>query len=57
MKNIAIFAKIQTISMLNLARNLDANSLRLALNTWLPQSWRKKSMMSNHKRKSKNETF
>jgi hypothetical protein len=31
MRNIAIFAKTQTISMLNLAKNLDANSLRLAL--------------------------
>jgi uncharacterized protein YjeT (DUF2065 family) len=42
MRNIAIFAKTQTISMLNLVKNLDANSLRLALSTWLPQSWRKK---------------
>jgi hypothetical protein len=33
MRNIAIFAKTQTISMLNLARNPDANSLRLALST------------------------
>jgi hypothetical protein len=33
MRGIAIFAKTQTISMLNLARNPDANSLRLALNT------------------------
>jgi hypothetical protein len=37
--------------MLKLAKNLDANSLRLALSTWLPQSWRKKSMMSNQKQK------
>jgi hypothetical protein len=37
--------------MLNLVKNLDANSLRLALSTWLPQSWRKKSMMSNQKQK------
>jgi hypothetical protein len=51
MKNIAIFAKTQTISMLNLVKNLDASSLRLALSTWLPQSWRKKSMMSNQKQK------
>jgi hypothetical protein len=51
MKNIAIFAKTQTISMLNNVKNLDANSLRLALSTWLPQSWRKKSMMSNQKQK------
>jgi hypothetical protein len=51
MRNIGISAKTQTISMLNLARNLDANSLRLALSTWLPQSWRKKSMMSNQKPK------
>jgi hypothetical protein len=51
MKNIAIFAKTQTTSMLNNVRNLDANSLRLVLNTWLPQSWRKKSMMSNQKQK------
>jgi len=51
MKNIAIFAKTQTISMLNNVRNLDANSLRLALSTWLPQSWRKKSMMPNQKQK------
>jgi hypothetical protein len=51
MRNIAIFAKTQIISMLNHVRNLDANSLRLALNTWLPQSWRKKSMMSNQKQK------
>ena len=51
MRNIAIFAKTQTISMLNHVKNLDANSLRLALSTWLPQSWRKKSMMSNQKQK------
>jgi hypothetical protein len=51
MKNIAIFAKTQTISMLNLVKNLDANSLRLALSTWLPQSWRKKSMTYNQKPK------
>ena len=51
MKNIAIFAKTQTISMLNNVKNLDANSLRLALSTWLPQSWRKKSMMYNQKQK------
>ena len=51
MRNTAIFVRIQTISMLNLARNLDASSLRLALSTWLPQSWRKKSMMSNQKQK------
>jgi hypothetical protein len=51
MKNIVIFAKTQIISMLNNVRNLDANSLRLALSTWLPQSWRKKSMMSNQKPK------
>jgi len=37
--------------MLNNAKNLDASSLRLALSTWLPQSWRKKSMMSNQKPK------
>jgi len=37
--------------MLNNVRNLDANLLRLALNTWLPQSWRKKSMMYNQKQK------
>jgi len=37
--------------MLNHVKNLDANSLRLALSTWLPQSWRKKSMMSNQKQK------
>ena len=42
MRNIAIFAKTQTISMLNNVKNLDANSLRLALSTWLPQSWRKR---------------
>ena len=51
MKNIAIFAKTQIISMLNHVKNLDASSLRLALSTWLPQSWRKKSMMSNQKPK------
>jgi hypothetical protein len=51
MKNIVIFAKTQTTSMLNNVRNLDANSLKLALSTWLPQSWRKKSMMSNQKPK------
>jgi hypothetical protein len=51
MKNIAIFAKTQTISMLNNVKNLDANLLRLVLSTWLPQSWRKKSMMSNQKQK------
>ena len=49
MRNIVIFAKTQTISMLNHVKNLDASSLRLALSTWLPQSWRKKSMMSNPK--------
>jgi hypothetical protein len=51
MKNIAIFAKTQTISMLNNVKNLDANSLKLALSTWLPLSWRKKSMMYNQKQK------
>jgi hypothetical protein len=51
MKNIAIFAKTLIISMLNNVRNLDANSLRLALSTWLPQSWRKKSMIFNQKQK------
>jgi hypothetical protein len=51
MKNIAIFAKTQITSMLNHVKNLDANLLRLALSTWLPQSWRKKSMMSNQKPK------
>jgi hypothetical protein len=51
MKNIVIFAKTQTTSMLNLVKNLDANSLRLALSTWLPQSWRKKSMTYNQKQK------
>jgi hypothetical protein len=51
MKNIAIFAKTQITSMLNHVKNLDASSLRLALSTWLPQSWRKKSMMSNQKPK------
>jgi hypothetical protein len=51
MKNIVIFAKTQIISMLNHVKNLDASSLRLVLNTWLPQSWRKKSMMSNPKQK------
>ena len=51
MRNIAIFAKTQTTSMLNNVRNLDANSLKLALSIWLPQSWRKKSMMSNQKQK------
>ena len=51
MRNIAIFVRIQIISMLNLVKNLDASSLRLALSTWLPQSWRKKSMMSNQKQK------
>ncbi len=42
MKNIAIFAKTQTISMLNNVKNLDANSLKLAQNTWQHLSWRKK---------------
>jgi uncharacterized protein YjeT (DUF2065 family) len=42
MRNIAIFAKTQTISMLNHVKNLDASSLRLALSTWLPQFWRKR---------------
>jgi len=51
MRNIAIFAKTQTISMLNNVKNLDANSLRLVLSTWLPQSWRKKSMTYNQKQK------
>lgn len=51
MRNIAIFVKTQITSMLNHVKNLDASSLRLALNTWLPQSWRKKSMMSNQKQK------
>ena len=51
MRNIVIFAKTQIISMLNHVKNLDASSLRLVLNTWLPQSWRKKSMMSNQKQK------
>jgi hypothetical protein len=51
MRNIAISAKTQTISMLNHVKNLDANLLRLALSTWSPQSWRKKSMMSNQKQK------
>jgi hypothetical protein len=51
MKNIAIFAKTQTTSMLNNVKNLDANSLKLALSTWLPLSWRKKSMMYNQKQK------
>ena len=51
MRNIAIFAKTQITSMLNNVKNLDANSLRLALSIWLPQSWRKKSMMSNQKQK------
>jgi hypothetical protein len=51
MRNIAIFAKTQTTSMLNHVKNLDASSLRLVLSTWLPQSWRKKSMMSNQKQK------
>jgi len=37
--------------MLNHVKNLDASSLRLVLSTWLPQSWRKKSMMSNQKQK------
>jgi hypothetical protein len=31
MRNIAIFAKTQITSMLNLVKNPDANSLRLAL--------------------------
>ena len=51
MRNIAIFVRIQIISMLHHVKNLDASSLRLALSTWLPQSWRKKSMMSNQKQK------
>ena len=51
MKNIVIFAKTQIISMLNHVRNLDANSLKLVLSTWLPLSWRKKSMMFNQKPK------
>jgi hypothetical protein len=51
MKNIAIFAKTLITSMLNHVRNLDANSLKLALSTWLPLSWRKKSMMYNQKQK------
>jgi len=51
MRNIVIFAKTQTTSMLKLVRNLDANSLRLALSIWLPQSWRKKSMTYNQKQK------
>ena len=57
MRNIAIFAKTQTISMLNNVRNPDANSLKPALNTWLPQSWRKKSMMSNQKQNLTTEEF
>jgi hypothetical protein len=51
MKNIVIFAKTLITSMLNHVRNLDANSLRLVLSTWLPLSWRKKSMMYNQKQK------
>ena len=51
MRNTAIFVKTQITSMLNHVKNLDASSLRLALSTWLPQSWRKKSMMSNPKQK------
>jgi len=51
MRNIAIFAKTLTTSMLNNVRNLDANSLRLVLSTWSPQSWRKKSMIFNQKQK------
>ncbi len=51
MRNTDIFVKTQITFMLNLVKNLDANSLRLALSTWLPQSWRKKSMMSNQKQK------
>jgi len=51
MRNIAIFAKTQTTSMLNNVKNLDASSLRLVLSTWLPQSWRKKSMIFNQKQK------
>ena len=51
MKNIAIFAKTLTTSMLNNVRNLDANSLRLVLSTWSPLSWRKKSMIFNQKQK------
>jgi hypothetical protein len=51
MRNIAIFAKTLTTSMLNHVRNLDANSLRLVLSTWSPQSWRKKSMIFNQKQK------
>ena len=51
MRNTAIFVRTQITSMLHLVKNLDANSLRLALSTWLPQSWRKKLMMSNQKQK------
>ena len=51
MRNTDIFVRTQIISMLNHVKNLDASSLRLALSTWLPQSWRKKSMMSNQKQK------
>jgi hypothetical protein len=51
MRNIVIFAKTQITSMLNNVKNLDANSLRLALSTWLPLSWRKKSMIFNQKQK------
>ena len=50
-KSTDISAKTQITFMLNNAKDLDANSLRLALSTWLPQSWRKKSMMSNQKQK------
>jgi hypothetical protein len=35
--------------MLNLVRNLDANLLRLALSTWLPQFWRKRLTKLNQK--------
>ena len=51
MRNTDIFVKTQIIFMLNHVKNLDASSLRLVLSTWLPQSWRKKSMMSNQKQK------
>ena len=51
MRNTAIFVKTQITSMLNLVKNLDASLLRLVLSTWLPQSWRKKSMMFNQKQK------
>ena len=42
MKNIVTSARILTIFTQLSARNLDAYSLRLAQNTWLHQSWRKK---------------